>query len=106
MGHVIQNEVRYIVPGFKFLTGDVTMFGFYDYGWAQINKIPAVNAAGQVTDTENIRRLTGFGFVGQLAKEGDFMARVMAAWQDTKSKPKSDPAERIPRVWFQVVKWF
>ena len=108
MGHVIQNELRYIVPGFKFLSGDLTMFGFFDYGWAQINRNPAKDpTTGVVTDSQNIRSFSGYGLGGSLGKEGNYLLRVMAAWSHTyDEQPQSDPARRVPRVWMQGIKWF
>lgn len=107
-GHVIQNELRYIVPGFKFLTGDLTLFGFFDYGWAQINRNPARDpATGEITDSENIRSFSGSGLGSSLGKDGNYLLRVSVAWPYTyKEHAESDPARRVPRVWMQAIKWF
>ena len=108
LGHTIQTELRYIVPGFKFLNGDLTGFGFFDYGWAQINRNPAKDAiTGAVIDSENIRSFSGYGLGGSLGKDGDYLLRVMVAWPHTyEEQPKSDPARRVPHVWMQAIKWF
>ena len=107
-GHVIQNELRYIVPGFKFLNGDLTLVGFFDYGWAQINRNPARDpTTGVVTDSENIRSFSGYGLGSSLGKEGNFLLKISAAWAYTYDEhPQSDTARRVPRVWMQAIKWF
>jgi hemolysin activation/secretion protein len=100
-GLVTQTELRYIIPGFKFLNGDATVLGFYDWGTAKINENP------QPTDSENIRSFGGYGFGASLGREGDFLFRVSASWiANNKEKPQADTADRIPRVWFQAIKWF
>jgi hemolysin activation/secretion protein len=108
MGHVIQTELRWIVPGFKFLAGDLTAFGFFDYGWAQINRNPEKDPiTGVVTDSENIRSFSGSGLGVSLGKEGDYLLRLQASWPYTyEEQPQSDPARRVPRVWMQAIKWF
>jgi hemolysin activation/secretion protein len=107
-GHVIQNELRYILPGFKFVNGDLTLVGFFDYGWAQINRNPAKDpATGVVTDSENIRSFSGYGLGGSLGKEGNFLLKISASWAHTyDERPQSDTARRVPRVWMQAIKWF
>ena len=108
MGHVIQNELRYIVPGYKLLSGDLTLFGFFDYGWAQINRYPARDpSTGAVTDSQNIRSFSGYGLGTSLGKDGNYLLRISASWAYTyDEQPQSDPARRVPRVWMQGIKWF
>jgi hemolysin activation/secretion protein len=100
-GFVTQTELRYIIPGFKFLNGDATVLAFYDYGEARINEEPAP------TDNENIRGFGGYGIGGSLGREGDFLLRVSASWRaNNKEKPQADTADRTPRFWLQAIKWF
>jgi hemolysin activation/secretion protein len=100
-GVVTQTELRYIIPGFKFLNGDATVLAFYDWGTAKINENP------QPTDTENIRSFGGYGIGGSLGREGDFLLRINASWRaNNAEKPQADTADRTPRVWFQAIKWF
>ena len=108
IGHVIQNELRYIVPGVKFLEGDLAAYGFFDYGWAQINRNPAKDpVTGAVLDSQNVRSFSGYGLGGSLGKEGNFLLRVSVAWAHTyDEQPQSDTARRVPRVWMQAIKWF
>lgn len=107
-GYVTQTELRYIVPGTKILGGDLTVFGFFDYGYAKINQVPARDpATNAITDTENIRSFSGSGLGTSLGKEGDFLLRISASWAYTyDEQPQSDTARRVPRVWMQAIKWF
>jgi len=105
-GFVTQTEVRYIVPGTKILGGDLTAFAFFDYGYAVINQIPARDAGGNITDSQNVRSFSGSGVGGQLGKEGDFLLRISAAWSYNGEPAQSDTARRVPRVWMQGIKWF
>ena len=107
-GYVTQTELRYIVPGTKILGGDVTLFGFFDYGYAKINQVPARDPnTNEITDSENIRSFSGSGLGASLGKEGDFLLRISASWAYTyDEQPQSDTARRVPRVWMQAIKWF
>ncbi len=106
-GHVVQTELRYVVPGTKIFNGDLTFLGFFDYGWAKVNQIPAQDAVtGVVTDSNNIRHISGSGLGGSVGKEGEFLLRIMAAWKFTQVDATSDTARRVPRVWMQGIKWF
>jgi len=106
-GIVWQTELRYIVPGTKILGGDLTAIGFFDYGAAKINQEPAKDAAGNITDSQNIRSFSGFGIGGAVGKEGSYLVRVTASWPHTyEEQPQSDPARRVPRFWMQGIKWF
>ena len=107
-GIVWQTEVRYVFPGKKFLGGDLTALGFFDYGAAKINQEPAKDpTTGVITDSQNIRSFSGYGIGGSLGKEGDFLLKVMASWAHTYNEPpQSDTARRVPRVWMQGIKWF
>jgi len=100
-GYLFQGEFRYIIPGLKVAGGDVTVSGFYDQGWVQIQE-NFVGAAG----TANNRNLSGYGVGASVGKDSDFVLRASAAWRNENEVPNSDTARRIPRVWVQAVKWF
>ena len=104
-GYVFQAEFRYIVPGVKFGSGDLSVSAFYDQGWVQINKNPLPTSGSTVNDQNN-RRLSGYGFGASLGKDSDFVVRMSAAWRNENEAPLSDTAPRIPRVWLQGIKWF
>lgn len=107
IGHVVQTEFRYVFPGVKILTGDLTGLAFFDYGWAKINAIPARDAAGVQTDSENQRSFSGWGLGGSLGREGEYLLRITVSWAHTYDEhAQSDPARRVPRVWMSGIKWF
>jgi hemolysin activation/secretion protein len=99
-GNLITGELRYIVPGFKILEGDVNLIAFYDWGRVYINKKP------RASDTQNKRSISGYGVGGSLGREGEFILRANAAWRADGEEPQADTAKRVPRVWVQAVKWF
>jgi len=98
-GAITTVEGRYIVPRFKIFGGDFTVLGFYDHGWAVINKTPLA------TDTENDRSLAGYGIGASAGQDGNFILRASMAWA-SHGVVESDKARRVPRVWVQAVKWF
>ena len=102
-GWVFQGEYRYIIPGFKIGTGDVTISGFWDQGRVEIQENRVEPATGQ---PGNNRRLSGYGVGGSVGKDGDFSVRASIAWRNENEVPNSDTASRIPRVWVQGIKWF
>jgi hemolysin activation/secretion protein len=104
-GYVFQAELRYIVPGFKIGTGDVTLSGFYDQGWARINTDPLAPTGNPLNDN-NFRNLAGYGVGASLGRDSDFVLRATAAWRLERESPQSDTAPRVPRVWVQAIKWF
>jgi hemolysin activation/secretion protein len=99
-GNLITGELRYLVPGFKVLEGDVNVIAFYDWGQVYINEKP------RATDTQNKRSISGYGVGGSLGKEGEFIFRASASWQADHEPAQADTAKRDPRVWIQAVKWF
>jgi hemolysin activation/secretion protein len=99
-GYIFQGELRYIVPGFKIGNGDLTLSTFYDQGWVRINE----NKAD--ADTQNNRRLNGYGFGASVGKDSDFIVRGAAALQVENEAPQSDTVKRVPRIWVQAIKWF
>ena len=106
-GWVTQTELRYIIPGMKILGGDMTLLGFFDYGYAKINQEPARDPiTNQITDSQNIRSFSGSGLGASLGKEGNFLLKIQASWSYSGEPAQSDPAHRVPRVWMQGIKWF
>jgi hemolysin activation/secretion protein len=104
-GYIFQAEYRYIIPGFKIASGDVSVSGFYDQGWVQINENP-LPASGNTVIDQNIRHLSGYGIGASLGKDSDFVIRAIAAWRNENENAQSDPVSRVPRVWVQAIKWF
>jgi hemolysin activation/secretion protein len=99
-GNQVTGELRYIVPGVKFLEADVTVSAFYDWGQVYVNEKP------RDTDIPNKRSIDGYGVGLSLGKEGDFVFRGSASWRADHEPPQADTAKRDPRVWIQAVKWF
>lgn len=99
-GYLISTEVRYLVPKFKVLKGDVTLSAFYDMGNVQANE------RALATDTANMRGLAGYGLGLSLGKEDGFLVKTSVAWRAENERPASDGVLRIPRVWIQAIKWF
>jgi hemolysin activation/secretion protein len=104
-GYVFQAEYRYLIPGARLGGGDVSVSGFYDQGWVQINEV-APNPTGNPAVDNNNRALSGFGLGASVGKDSDFVVRMMAAWRLENEAPQSDTAHRVPRVWVQAIKWF
>ncbi len=103
-GWVFQGELRYIIPGFKVGTGDVTVSGFWDQGRVEIQENYIAPPAGQPPG--NNRRLSGYGVGASVGKDGDFSVRASVAFRNENEVANSDTAPRIPRLWVQGVKWF
>jgi hemolysin activation/secretion protein len=104
-GYIFQAEYRYIIPGFKIGSGDVSVTGFYDQGWVMINE-NALPPTGNTANDQNIRHLSGYGIGASLGKDSDFVIRAMAAWRNESENATSDPVSRVPRMWVQAIKWF
>ena len=105
-GFVFQGELRYIIPGFKVATGDVTISGFYDQGWVRIQENFVIPAAGITPANANNRNLSGYGLGGSIGKDTDFIFRASLAWRNEREPAQSDTTPRVPRVWVQGIKWF
>ena len=103
-GWIFSAEYRDLVPGLKIRGGDLTLSGFYDLGHVRIEK-DFVTGDAQVNN-RNQRNLAGAGLGLSLGKDGDFLFRAAAAWRTENEAPTADRVKRIPRVWFQAVKWF
>jgi hemolysin activation/secretion protein len=99
-GYLVSAELRYIVPKFKVLQGDVTVSAFYDMGNVQATQ------EALLTNHANMRGLAGYGLGLSLGKEGGFLVKTSFAWRAENEAPTSDGARRIPRVWAQAIKWF
>ena len=106
-GWLFQGEVRYIVPGWKIGSGDVTVNGFWDQGWVRIQENFVIPAGGGLTTANaNNRRLSGYGIGGSVGKDADFVLRTSIAFRNENEVARADSAPRIPRVWVQGIKWF
>ncbi len=103
-GYLATVELRYNIPGFKLMDGDVTVSGFYDKGHIRANENPLPN------EPNNRRNISGYGLGLSLGKSGDFLLRTTIAARtrdDGQQAPISDPARsQRPRVWIQGIKWF
>ena len=102
-GLVVTAELRYIVPEFKLLGGDLTIAGFVDYGEIRTDKEPLAASA-----PTNRRSIAGYGIGLTLGKAGDFLIRSSLAVPTNRDNlPLSDPARSgQPRFWLQGIKWF
>ena len=99
-GYLISGELRYIIPDFKLLGGDVTPSIFYDQGEVKLAQTPLV------TTVANRRALAGYGFGVSMGKDGGFLVKASIALQAENERPISDNARRVPRAWVQAIKWF
>jgi hemolysin activation/secretion protein len=87
-GVVVNAELRYAV------TQDVTVSGFYDFGWARFN----VNPPPTVVD--NDRTLRGFGMGLYWTAPWGMTVTASVAWPD--SGPSLSAPNRDPRFFFQI----
>ena len=85
--------------------GDLSVSGFWDQGWVQINENSRPQTGNPAVDNNN-RNLSGYGVGASLGKDSDFVFRLMAAWRNEDEGAQSDTANRVPRVWVQGIKWF
>ena len=99
-GYLFTTELRYIVPKFTLLGGDVTASIFWDQGRVRTNQEPLA------TNFTNYRALAGYGFGLSVGREGRFLFRANVAAQAENEAPIADSAKRDPHLWFQAVKWF
>lgn len=100
-GFLFSTELRYIVPKYQFLSGDLSLSGFYDAGRVKVNHSPLATAA-----TPNFLGISGYGFGLSLGKDNDFLLRTTVAWRGENDTPDADNVRRSARVWFQGIKWF
>jgi len=103
-GHILTAEYRYIMPGLKVKGADLTLMGFYDQGHIRVEK--DFVTGDQQRNGVHIVNLSGAGVGLSLGKDGDFLLRATAAWRTDSEAPVADRVKRIPRVWFQAIRWF
>lgn len=91
-GHVANLELRYS------LLPEVSLQGFYDWGWGRINRRPL---AGGVKNDISLR---GYGLGAYWGGANGFALRTSLAWRAT---PRgSADADRVPRLYVQLTKFF
>lgn len=100
-GFVFIGEFRYLIPGSDILGAKVALTGFYDMGRVKVNENPPTALA-----ITNRRSIAGYGVGVHAGNASDFVVRASVAWRAENEVPQSDTAKRIPRVWFQAIKWF
>ncbi len=99
-GFLFTTELRYVVPRFTLLGGEVTASVFYDMGRMRTNEQPlAANVA-------NNRSIAGMGLGLSVGREGNYLVRASIATPTENETAVSDTAKRDPRLWLQAVKWF
>ncbi len=99
-GYLFSTELRYLVPKFKVMEGDVTVSAFYDLGEVKTNEKPLV------TNVANMRGLAGYGLGLSLGREGHFLLQGTVAVRAEAERAQTDGVKRDPRVWLQLIKWF
>ncbi len=100
-GFIFTTELRYNVPKFQILSGDLTFFGFYDAGRVQVNMTPLTTST-----TANFVGLSAFGAGVSIGKDNDFLIKSTLAWRGENDTPDADTVRREPRIWVQAIKWF
>ena len=97
-GQLYTAEIRQGLPR-TFIPGNLIASVFYDYGHGKVNRNPL---AAEVPI--NTRNLSGAGVGLSWGRLDDFFLRGTAAWR-LSDAPVSDPRDRKPRVYFQLVKY-
>ena len=100
-GFIFTSELRYNIPKFQLLQGDVTLLGFYDAGRVKVNHSPLANSV-----SANKLGLSSLGVGLTVGKDNDFLLKTSVAWRAENDTPDADVVRREPRVWFQAIKWF
>ena len=95
--HLFTLEARYALPRPEFLPGNLVGSLFFDWAHGRLNKNPLP------LDNPNTRTLRGFGLGLTWARTDDFLVRTSLAWR-LSGPPISDPADRKPRLYFQLQK--
>lgn len=90
-------EVRYGLGRIGFIPGNLVASVFYDAARGELNEDP-------LPLETNRRTLQGAGFGLTWGRQDDFFLRGTLAWRLT-GTPTSDPADRKPRLYFQMVKF-
>lgn len=91
-GHVANLELRYS------LLPEVSLHGFYDWGWGRFNRRPSAN------DGKNDVSLRGYGLGAFWGGANGFALRTSVAWRATERG--SADADRVPRLYVQLTKSF
>ena len=91
-GHVANLELRYSV------TPEVSLQGFYDWGWGKFDRKPAAGTA------DNHVTLRGYGVGAFWGTADGLVMRASLAWRVT-DRGVTDP-DRVPRLYMQVSKSF
>jgi len=98
-GQLFTLEMRYGLPQFAWMPGNVVTSAFFDYGRGKLNEEPLPLEAAN-----NSRTLRGVGVGLTWTRTDDFLVRALLAWRLTDA-PVSDPADRKPRLFFQLQKF-
>jgi hemolysin activation/secretion protein len=101
-GYLATAELRYSSSGLKLGSGMVGLSLFYDFGHINTSK-DGPNGGGLLN---NSRSIAGAGIGASLGAEGNYLLRASVAWPTTGGNPRSDPADRNPRIWIQAIQWF
>lgn len=91
-GYVANIEYRYS------LSDQLTVSGFYDAGWGSTARDPLPNESTHVA-------LRGYGLGMFWGGPQGLTVRASMAWRDT-ARATSEPPDRVPRVFVQVLKPF
>ena len=97
--HLGTVELRYLLPSFSYVPGNVQASIFYDRARGKLNDNPLPAEV-----PTNTRTLSGAGFGVTWARQDDFLVRASVAWRTT-GLPISDTADRKPRLYFQLIKF-
>lgn len=100
-GFLFSSELRYLVPKYQLLSGDISLSAFYDAGRVKISHSPLTTST-----TPNFLGISAYGFGLSLGKDSDFLLRTTVAWRGENDTPDADNVRRSARVWFQGIKWF
>lgn len=95
--HLFTAEVRYGFPRLALVPGNLVASIFFDAARGKLNENPFPAEL-------NTRTLRGAGLGLTWGTQDDFFLRGTLAWRLTDA-PTSDPADRKPRLYFQVVKY-
>lgn len=98
-GQLFTMEARYGLPQFGGVPGNFVAAGFFDWGYGRFNKNPLPLEVNM-----NTRTIRGVGLGLTWARTDDFLVRAVLAWRLTE-RPTSDPADRKPRLYFQLQKF-
>lgn len=99
-GWLFNGEVRYGVPRWNKIPGQIQIIGFIDTGFSRVNAHPLVG------DLNNSRHLTGYGFGINWLDVAGFNLRTSMAWRDVNTQPHSDSNQSEPQAYFQLTKTF